>query len=160
MRNTHSVDEFVADKAPAHLGADQLESAGQIVGRLVVVVLQLMQDLLVVIGGLAAHQRDSVVAEFGFDFELVQKILRPSQRFVIRIEWRVDGGRARVDTLDNVHHQVLLFGRFVLFRGRVLSSGGVGVANFDAGVREKVDATSQRLVAVMRAGQAGDGHDR
>lgn len=42
---TYSVNEFVADETTAHLRADQFESAGQIISRFVVVVLQLVQNL-------------------------------------------------------------------------------------------------------------------
>ena len=41
----YGVHELVADEAAAHLRADQLEGSRQVISRLVVVVLQLVQDL-------------------------------------------------------------------------------------------------------------------
>lgn len=38
----YRVNEFVADETAIHLSADQLESASQIIGRLAVIVLDLM----------------------------------------------------------------------------------------------------------------------
>lgn len=156
------MDKFVAGKAPAHLRTDQFEGSCQVESRFVVVVLQLMQDLFVVVCRLAAHQRDTVVAEFGLNLKLVQKVLRPRQRLVIGVQRRVDCSRARIDALGNVHQQIFLLGRLVFLRRRVLigGSGSVGIADFDASIGEKMDATTQRFVAVVRARESGDSYNR
>lgn len=39
------MDQFIANEATTHLRADQFESSGQVISRLVIVVLQLVQDL-------------------------------------------------------------------------------------------------------------------
>ena len=112
--------------------------------------------LFVVIGGLGAHESDAIVTELGVDLQLFHELIGPGQRFVVGIQRRVDGGRARVDALRDVD-QILLFGRFVLL-GRGIERV-VGVGHFDPDVGEEVDAAAQRFVAVVRAGDARNSHD-
>ena len=71
-QNTHSVDKLITDEAATHLRTDQFESTSQIISWFMVVVLQLVKDLLVVVGRFAANQSDTVVAEFSFEFELIE----------------------------------------------------------------------------------------
>ena len=68
------------------------------------------------VGSFAAKKGDAVVTKFDLNFELFEKSLRPAEFLVIRIQWWVNSSRTRVDSLSNVHQQIVFLRRFVFWK--------------------------------------------
>ena len=114
--------------------------------------------LFVVEDGVDAGEGDAVVAGARLQLVLLDETVRPRQRLVVRVQRRVHGGRARVETLLDAGHRrhvdvdvldlgllllllllFLLLRRIVLLRRRqaVGGRGRVGARHLNANKKER-----------------------
>jgi len=105
---THCLNVFIAGETSVQFRTDEFEHTVQVVGWLLVGVLNLPQHLLVVVDHVSARYNNSIFGDLGHDSKLRHHVVRQGEGLVVRVERGVNGDCARVEFLLNHSHGLSL----------------------------------------------------